>query len=294
MKLRFAVLASLVLLGCSEAPPDVRHRSETTPLFQAVVNNDLNGVRNALAAGDDPNEHLRFGITPPQGRASSPWLSSVMRCSLARSKKVRRPATHTFAAISSTISQLPAGSIPALRMRPSTAKVRAHGDAQPFTFAKERRSTSARATVFGMTLRIALVALALTSLTGCPGAAPADAGRDARVVFDHEVGIRDTGSSDAFVLIRDDVMNIDAAVDAFAGDAFTPADAFASDAASGSDAPTRDARGAAAGMCNPEACTDTCLVAIRCVAECGGPVTECGCCACAAGSMDAASCTSSM
>lgn len=146
-----------------------------------------------------------------------------------------------------------------------------------------------------MTLRIALVALALTSLTGCPGAAPADAGRDALVVFDHEVGVRDTGSPDAFVLIHDDVMNIDAAVDAFAEDAFTAADAFTSaDAPAAADAPRRDARGAAAGMCNPEACTDTCLVAIRCVTECGGPVTECGCCACAPGSVEAASCASSM
>lgn len=170
-----------------------------------------------------------------------------------------------------------------------------HGDAQPLVLAKERRSASARAILFRMTLRIALVALALTSLAGCPGTEPADAGHDALVVINEEVGVRDTGTPDTFVIIGDDVLNTDAGADASAEDAFTAADAFSTaDAPAAADAPTRDARGAAAGMCNPEACTPTCFVAIRCVTECGGPVTECGCCACAPGSMSVASCTSSM
>lgn len=146
-----------------------------------------------------------------------------------------------------------------------------------------------------MTHRLALVALALASLTGCPDATPADAGQDAPVLTE-EVGLRDTGMPDAHVaVIFDDVMSIDAATDAFFEDAFV-VDAFAEDAAPLHDAaaPLRDARGAAPGMCNPEACTPTCFRPIRCVTECGGPVTECGCCACAPGSVDTLECSSSM
>ena len=34
----------------------------------------------------------------------------------------------------------------------------------------------------------------------------------------------------------------------------------------------------------------TCVVANECVAECGGEVTNCGCCPCAAGTMNARDC----
>lgn len=44
------------------------------------------------------------------------------------------------------------------------------------------------------------------------------------------------------------------------------------------------------GECAPGPCPMECFRAVRCVSECGGPVTECGCCSCAPGSVDAITC----
>ena len=146
-----------------------------------------------------------------------------------------------------------------------------------------------------MTLRIALVALARTSLAGCPDSTPNDAGRDAVTLDAPALNDSAPGTLvDAFAA-GDAFATGDAfaAGDAFSADAFS-ADAFTSGDAFSADARTRDARAAAPGMCNPEACTPTCFRPIRCVTECGGPVTECGCCECAAGSIDTIGCGSEM
>ncbi len=65
-----------------------------------------------------------------------------------------------------------------------------------------------------------------------------------------------------------------------AGDAGVPVDAGAG----------ADASGAAPGMCAPGPCPMECFRAVSCVTVCGGPVTPCGCCACAAGSIDTIGC----
>ncbi len=53
-----------------------------------------------------------------------------------------------------------------------------------------------------------------------------------------------------------------------------------------------DAGSIGAGECNLTVeCPPTCFRAITCVKECGGPETACGCCPCAAGSMDAIGCS---
>ena len=143
-----------------------------------------------------------------------------------------------------------------------------------------------------MTLRITLVALALVSLVGCPDSSGSDAGRDAAAALDTPATL-DTPAAldtpalaDTGTMVEDDAPPVDAFVTASgdaSGDAHVAGDAF-----------TRDTRGALPGMCNPEACTPTCFRNVQCVTECGGPVTECGCCACATGSMDAIGCHSSM
>lgn len=52
-----------------------------------------------------------------------------------------------------------------------------------------------------------------------------------------------------------------------------------------------DAGSIGAGECDMRAeCPPTCFRPVTCVKECGGPETECGCCPCAPGSIDAISC----
>ncbi len=53
----------------------------------------------------------------------------------------------------------------------------------------------------------------------------------------------------------------------------------------GADAGAPPAPACAAGPCPPE-----CFRAVSCVAVCGGPVIDCGCCGCAEGSIDSITC----
>jgi hypothetical protein len=45
------------------------------------------------------------------------------------------------------------------------------------------------------------------------------------------------------------------------------------------------------GACASGSCAPECFRAVNCVAVCGGPVTYCGCCSCAAGSIDTFTCS---
>jgi hypothetical protein len=139
---------------------------------------------------------------------------------------------------------------------------------------------------------MALVALALFTLAGCPSAASEDAGndagRDAAVALDSPIG------TDAFVTLVDAPPSDDAATpivdDASVRDTGVDTGTSALDTG----ATARDTGPAAPGMCDATACTPTCFRPITCVTVCGGPVTMCGCCACAAGSVDTSTCGSSM
>lgn len=98
----------------------------------------------------------------------------------------------------------------------------------------------------------------------------------------------------------DDTENYDTPL----ADAPAPLDTPSMDAPSDDDAPSTDAPVASdvppmtdtrvipPGECaDSEPCPPTCLIETSCVTECGGPVTSCGCCPCAPGSVDAMSCT---
>ncbi len=148
------------------------------------------------------------------------------------------------------------------------------------------------------------------SLVGCSGASGGeDAGSDGgRVEMDagRDAGRADAGPRDAGAVDAgsdageasdagtDAGEAIDAGTDAGeASDAGSDAgviDAGAADA--GRDA-GRDAGSVPPGECDTTSplCSTFCLVAVNCVRACGGPVTSCGCCPCAPGSMNAFECS---
>ena len=117
-----------------------------------------------------------------------------------------------------------------------------------------------------------------------------------------DAGVPDAGGSDAAVLdaaVLDaaalDAASIDAAAsDADAtADAGVPVDARVSDAGGGTDGGAAvDGGDIPPGECNTasDQCRAACVRANECVTVCGGPVTNCGCCPCAAGSRDITSC----
>lgn len=129
-------------------------------------------------------------------------------------------------------------------------------------------------------VRAHLSSLVLALLVACSGGIEdTDAGRDAgRVEMDAG---RDAGEL------------TDAGRDAGA-DAGEPADAGRDAGAdAGRDAGGQpDAAGVPPGECDTTSplCDAPCFRPISCVRACGGPVTECGCCPCATGSIDTIAC----
>ena len=132
-------------------------------------------------------------------------------------------------------------------------------------------------------MKRSLFALALL-LTACPPGETADAGVDAPVPTPDTtvVSMPDAFGSDMGVLP-------DAPPDAPPASPDAPLDG-GSDV--GVDAGADAGAGVPPGVCGP-ACTPTCFRPIDCVTVCGGPVTHCGCCACAPGSMDTLGCGAS-
>jgi hypothetical protein len=99
---------------------------------------------------------------------------------------------------------------------------------------------------------------------------------DAPVAVDAPLAIDAPSATDAPAVPSDDAFVV-------ADDATPPGE---------SDAGFRgDAGSIGAGECDMRAeCPPTCFRAVTCVKECGGPETECGCCPCAPGSIDAITC----
>jgi hypothetical protein len=127
-------------------------------------------------------------------------------------------------------------------------------------------------------------------LAGCPG----DSGTspDAPVALDARPAVDAPAAPDAPALTdAPEALDTNASIDAPSA---LDAPTTPSDAPVPSDAPARDARGIPPGQCEETSplCAVLCLVTVSCVTECGGPITECGCCPCAAGSISAATCGS--
>jgi len=113
----------------------------------------------------------------------------------------------------------------------------------------------------------------------------------------------DTGTTDTGTDPVDapTTMDVPATVDAPVATDDVPAttDAALADAPTEDDAPATtdapallDTRVIPPGECNEsEPCPPTCIIANSCVSECGGPVTNCGCCPCAEGSVNVLSCS---
>jgi hypothetical protein len=113
-------------------------------------------------------------------------------------------------------------------------------------------------------------------LAGCPDDAPNDA------------DMFDTPLADAPA-----ALDVPATMDApSADDAPVATDAPVADDAPTDTPATVDTRVVPPGECaDTEPCPPTCLIATSCVTECGGPVTNCGCCPCAEGSINVGTCT---
>lgn len=106
----------------------------------------------------------------------------------------------------------------------------------------------------------------------------------------------DTGSGSLDSTVPHDSAGSDAtAVDAVVPEDTGSADTAAADtAATDTGAPAQDTgTGTAPGECAPGPCPMECFRPYRCVTVCGGPIQECGCCPCAAGSIDTITCPSS-
>lgn len=136
------------------------------------------------------------------------------------------------------------------------------------------------------------LSFALLVLLGCSDDhdPPEDAGRDTAVLSD--VG-RDTSDSG-----DDGGTEVDSGSDAQTD---VGADSAVADVGvdSGTDAGTdvgvdagTDSGVIPPGECNlaSPSCESLCIRPVSCVRECGGPATECGCCSCAAGSIDDITC----
>jgi hypothetical protein len=133
-------------------------------------------------------------------------------------------------------------------------------------------------------LRAALVGLAL-SLVACGGTDTPDAassGMDAPIASGSDTNPTPDAVTSPDAFSADDAPSIlDAAS---SGDR----DAVVIETDAGFEG---DAGGIGPGECDTRVeCLPTCFRPIRCVKECGGPETECGCCPCATGSIDSITC----
>ena len=143
-----------------------------------------------------------------------------------------------------------------------------------------------------ISLRTALVALAL-SLVACGGGtdtpdAPSP-GMDAPVASTSDTNATPDAVASPDAFRADDAPSTGEDAPALA-DAPSPSDpdAVVIEADGGFEG---DVGSIGPGECDTTVeCLPTCFRPIRCVKECGGPVTECGCCPCATGSIDSITC----
>jgi hypothetical protein len=127
------------------------------------------------------------------------------------------------------------------------------------------------------TLFFALLTLIAFSACGGDDSTPADTG-GGDTTIDSATGdaAPDTGGADAPADAPADTGTTDGAADTGSTDA----------------APDTGDASIPPGECVEDAtlCTETCLRPYSCVTVCGGPAVDCGCCPCAAGSIDDITC----
>ncbi len=130
-------------------------------------------------------------------------------------------------------------------------------------------------------LLLASLTTLLLALGGCPE--PTEPTHDARVSLDAYTPSDAASAADDAASAADDAASLPDDAASAADDAASLPD----DAASAADDASSGPR---PGECGRGPCPPECFRAVSCVTVCGGPVTECGCCGCAEGSIDTIAC----
>lgn len=139
--------------------------------------------------------------------------------------------------------------------------------------------------MFALSKRSEILAVVVALLVSCGDSLPKSVGTDAAVPPDLH-GEIDIGSAPDIPLDHDTSGFADTTVNDDASVAPDVVPEAASEVSVAVDGRTD----IAFGVCALDKCTPECFEGMACVTACGGPVTWCGCCNCAAGSIRTTSC----